>query len=345
MDCLIDFIGIEGCGSASSESGEYINRLLPGIPLESIDKIAQADQITYNGVWEDVQNRASRRFEADVIRAFQERYQVRNITESFDLLKFIDTTSTTAAAAKWRGFTIELIQANNYRWVQSALQFIRLQSIRLYRSAVTAAVNGRVFNLETGEVLYSFTVPANTAAGWTEVSINQSFFAYRVFVAFDSTAVIATELDIQSDVINKFHGCACDFFHEDCQAAIRGAESASLSSEVKDSDITTGDNLYGISAVFSLGCSYHAVVCQNKMQFLMPWAFILGRELMWERVNSSRINRWTIGIDAEKAKKQMADFDEAYKQELMTVIEGITLDQMDCCLQCNAPVQYRESMM
>lgn len=345
MDCLIDFIGIEGCGNAASESGEYINRLLPGIPLESIEKIAQADQVTYAGVWEDVQNRASRRFEADVIRAFKDKYQVRNITEIFDLLKFIDTTSTTAAAAKWRGFTIELIEANNYRWVQSALQFIGLQSIRLYRSAVTPIVNGKVFNLETGEALYAFTIPVNAGAGWTEVNINRRFYAHRIFVAFDSTAVTATELDIQSDIINKFHGCACDFFHEDCQAAIRGAESTTLGSEVKDADITTGDNLFGFSGVFSVGCSYHSIVCQNKMQFLMPWAFILGSELMWERVNSSRINRWTIGIDAEKARKQMTDFHEAYQQELTTVIEGISLDQMDCCLICNAPIQYRESMM
>jgi hypothetical protein len=37
----------------------------------------------------------------------------------------------------------------------------------------------------------------------------------------------------------------------------------------------------------------------------MPWAFLLGRELMWERAYSSRINRWTIGIDAAKAKELM----------------------------------------
>ena len=41
----------------------------------------------------------------------------------------------------------------------------------------------------------------------------------------------------------------------------------------------------------------------------------------------------------------MSDFDIAYHKELETVIEGITLDQMDCCLECNAPVQYRESVM
>ena len=303
MNCLPDYIGIEGCSETTSDSGYYINRLLPGITLESIDKIAQADQVTYKGVWDDVQARAALRFEADVIRAFQSRYQIRNISQSIDLLKFIDAVNNqTAAAAKWRGFTIELVAANQYRRVQSALQCINIQSVRLYRKAVTAAINGKIFNLETGEVISTFTIPVNAAVGWTEVNINLRVFAFRVFVAFDSTAVNCVELDIQSDVINKFASGVCDCFG-DCEAAIRGAESSSLLTNVTDADITDGNNLFGFSGVFSVGCSYNAVVCQNKSQFLMPWAFILGRELMWERVNSSRINRWTIGIDAEKAKK------------------------------------------
>lgn len=346
MNCLIDYILLEGCNNADAASGYYLNRLLPGIPLESIDKIAEADQVTYLEVYSDVQKRAALRFEQDVIREFQSRYQIRGISESFDLLKFIDTVNNqTALAGKWRGFTIELIQENQYRWVQSALQCINIQSVRLYRKAVTADINGKIFNLETGEVLGTFTVPVNAAAGWTEVNISLRTFVPRVFVAFDSTAVNCVELSIDSDIVNKFHGCACEFFFSDCQAAIRGAESSSLLAEVTDDNITTGDNLFGFSGVFSIGCSYHSIVCQNKAQFLMPWAFILGRELMWERLNSSRINRFTIGWDAEKGKKLQSEFDAAYRADLKTVVEGIGLNQYDCCLECNAPIQYRESQM
>jgi hypothetical protein len=344
MNCLIDYIGIEGCGSESPDSGYYINRLLPGVTLESIDKIASADQQTYLGVWQDIQKRAALRFESHVIRAFQERYQIKTIQESFDLGKFIDTADVTAAAAKWRGFTIELVDDNIHRWVDSALQCINLQSISLYRSAVTVALSAKVFNLETGELLATIAIPANAAAGWTTVNVSQRFYAPRILVAYDSTLINSVEFDLTSDLLRRFHDCACEWFG-DCKSVIQGAQSASLSSTVKDADITTGLNMYGLSAVFSVGCSYYSIVCQNKLQFLMPWAFLLGRELMWERAYSSRINRWTIGIDAAKAKELMADFDKFFQEELYTVVEAINLNTGDCCLDCNAPLQYRESMM
>lgn len=344
MRCLKDYIGIEGCGSASPDSGYYINHLLPGITLESIDKIASADQTTYLQVWSDVQDRAVLRFENAVIRAFKERYQIKTITESFDIGKFIDTATTTAAAAKWRGFTIELIEQNNQRWVNSALQTINIQSIKLYRSANTIAFNAKVFNLETGEVLATITIPANTAAGWTEVNVGTKFYAPRIFIGYDSTLVTSVQLDISNDMINWFSDYSCQML-SNCESRVQGATSASLSATVKDADITFGENLFGLSAVFSVGCSYYSLICQNKSAVLMPWAFIVGRELMWERAYSSRINRWTIGIDAEKAKKLMEDFDKFFQEELYTVIDAITLDTADCCLECNAPVQSRESRM
>jgi hypothetical protein len=314
------------------------------MPLESIDKIAEADQVTYAGVWRDVQQRAALRFENDIVRAFQSKYQIRNVTQSLDLLKFIDTVNDqTAAAAKWRGFTIELVQSNIYHWVQSALQTIHIQSIWLYRKAVTAAVTAKVFNLETGEVLATITIPVNTAAGWTEVNVNTRFFAPRLFVAFDSTAVDCVEGDITSDIINRFSDCACAIFN-DCEGAINGAQSTSLLTSVTDSDIATGNNMFGLSGIFSIGCSYYSLVCQNKTQFLMAWAFLLGREMMWERTNSSRINRWTT-IDKDKANEQMEKFNTEYLKELDTVTAGFSLNTGDCCLECNAPVQYRESMM
>lgn len=54
-NCLIDYIGFQVCaGQDAPESNLYINTL-PGISLESIDKIADAEQVTYLGVWNDAQ--------------------------------------------------------------------------------------------------------------------------------------------------------------------------------------------------------------------------------------------------------------------------------------------------
>lgn len=76
MDCLTGYIGIKICGNESSASGLFINSL-PGISLESIDKIATEDQVTYAGVWRDVQAEAQARFYVDVITEITKCYQLQ----------------------------------------------------------------------------------------------------------------------------------------------------------------------------------------------------------------------------------------------------------------------------
>lgn len=75
MTCLIDYIGIRYCGEESPESGVFINSL-PGISLESIDKIANEDQVTFLRVWEDVQQEAATRFFNDFVEKLTECYRL-----------------------------------------------------------------------------------------------------------------------------------------------------------------------------------------------------------------------------------------------------------------------------
>lgn len=76
MSCLDNYIGLRVCGNETSDSGQFINSL-PGISLESIDKIADAEQITYKGVWADVQAEAWNRFFIDVINELTKCYQLQ----------------------------------------------------------------------------------------------------------------------------------------------------------------------------------------------------------------------------------------------------------------------------
>lgn len=68
LTCFIDYIGLSYCAGVyeQPESGLYLNSL-PGISIESIDKIADSEQITYLGVWADVQQSAVAQFRIDVM--------------------------------------------------------------------------------------------------------------------------------------------------------------------------------------------------------------------------------------------------------------------------------------
>jgi len=85
MECLIGYIGIMVCGTESSDSGQFINSL-PGISLESIDKIADSEQITYAGVWRDVQAEAANRFYVDVVTELSKCYQLQPYCDYEDLI-------------------------------------------------------------------------------------------------------------------------------------------------------------------------------------------------------------------------------------------------------------------
>lgn len=77
MQCFVDYIGLSLCAGAyeSPASGIYINSL-PGISMESLDKIADQEQVTYLGVWDDVQANALPDFRVDVMAEIRKCYQL-----------------------------------------------------------------------------------------------------------------------------------------------------------------------------------------------------------------------------------------------------------------------------
>lgn len=86
MQCLVDYIGFFNCdGQAEPESGLYMNTL-PGISLESVDKIANSEQVTYISVWNDAQKEAAVRFKADFMRAVNECYTLSKKCDYEDMI-------------------------------------------------------------------------------------------------------------------------------------------------------------------------------------------------------------------------------------------------------------------
>lgn len=77
MQCFIDHIGLSLCAGVyeSPASGIYINSL-PGLSIESIDKIADKEQLNYRGVWNDVQVNALAQFRLDLMMEVQKCYQI-----------------------------------------------------------------------------------------------------------------------------------------------------------------------------------------------------------------------------------------------------------------------------
>lgn len=327
--CLTDFIGLEGCGTATPDSGLFVN-ILPGISLKSVDKTADSEQVNYAGVWADVQLRAGKRFFTDLRSELSKRYQIKSATDIVDIGDRVDTTITTGAAAKYRGIFVDLdgFQDNNY--IRSNLQQINVQRIRIYLS-VASNPTIKIFNAITGAVLFTGAVTGGVV-GWNEVEVYEKYTARKIFIAYDSTAIAGVNLPI----INT--GC-CD---ADCDSIIYGGES-SITSTVKESGITKANDSFGLSACYDVQCTYEAFVCCHKEIFANALLYLLGSQLLFELQYSPRINFYTT-INAQKAKDLRIEFEAIYKDELMQAMNGINLNTSDCCLECNNQVIIKNSM-
>ena len=87
-DCFIDYIGLQYCTAGvydAPASGIYLTSL-PGISIENTDKIADSEQITYLGVWDDVQKFALAQFRLDVINEMKKCFELNTECDYDELI-------------------------------------------------------------------------------------------------------------------------------------------------------------------------------------------------------------------------------------------------------------------
>src|ERR1700741_5487727 len=186
MQCLLDYIGLKGCKTVIPASGLYINSL-PGISLEIADKIADGEQVTYAGVWNDVQIRALTMLENDIRTGLADRYRLKNPRFSFNLGKQINETNITAAGNDFRGLVLSQKYFNNPFYSDSVLMLGYVQSVSIYASSFDPEQSTTllIYDLETRKQLYSPTITFDHV-GWHDFEINSSFNAREIFIGFDS---------------------------------------------------------------------------------------------------------------------------------------------------------------
>lgn len=345
LTCLTDYIGLRGCSVTTPRSGIYIDQL-PGVELQLLEKISNEQQANFSGVFADIQERAQRRLQNDVVTQFKKRYRLKTITQSFDMGRDVDITSITGTGTNYRGWALEFNRVDQ-DFVDSNLQVHYIQTVDLYFTS-TNATTIVIYDLVTGELLDSTAVAAPSAIGWQTIDIDFNTTRKRIFIAFDTTLLTSVEFDIQKLHNTTGGSSGCFGCGENCVAEIRGA-NATIAAPTA---LTFGNNAFGLGGVVSTKCSFDDFVCNNLDCFTTAYWYALGAELMWERQYSPRLNEFT-AFDRIKAKelKQLFEVrynggtidDIVYEGALNQAIDSIELDQADCCIECNNAVRFMET--
>ncbi len=336
MECLRDYFGIRWCGNTvTPPSGYYINDL-QGVSLKQITSLTDEESATFSSLWNTIQQRAELRFATDVRAAMASRYKVSSLLQGINVGREVGTTATVADANNFKGFTISLLESADFDYIPSPLSCIHIQSLSFYGDAVDAGelVEVAIWDTVTGEKL--FTTNVTIAAGWNNVEVNETMIGsgntatWSVFCGIRTTALSTYELAIPI----SGNSTLC------CRSRIYGA-ATTATSNIKDSDLTTGSSTFGMTGIYSIKCLWDAMVCQNKSLFTRSYLFCLGIELMTEQIYSTNLNSYTT-IGLQRAKELRDEFVIEYQKALAQTCDNMHL-ACDCCVECSDSVQLVES--
>ncbi|HEV2352839.1 MAG TPA: hypothetical protein VGR89_01240, partial [Puia sp.] len=155
--------------------------------------------------------------------------------------------------AQWRGFSIQLTFKNMQRIVASPFQSTFIQELWLYLNAAPESdIPVCIFDMETGDTLDTFSIPAATAVvGWNKVKVLKQYVAYELFCAYDATNVQGTNLYIpptvefySAEMVNWIYGFVF------ANAYVRGAQTIIQNDPTQ---LAWGTQSYGLSGIFSVG--------------------------------------------------------------------------------------------
>lgn len=310
MSCLTDYIGLSGCGATSPASGLFINSL-PGISLKSVESLADGEQKTFIGVWDDVQVRAIKRLELMLNAALSKDYKVKSALYSVNIQP---STYTGLSGA----FTLPAFKFE--KGCNSSLSYHHFESITFKSVSLPATGTFSFYDAETLELLAT----SSKAATGTETTIQLNLDIYRpeVYMVYQSSNGL--------------------YYMDEFESIYNGG-TIIKSGTYSAGTFTQNNYCYGLKINYGVRCSLTNILCHSKDLFAYPLWYLAGSELMMERMVSDRINKYT--IDRKQAEELKAYYDAEAEKALHQAIAGTSISDCDCCIQCDPTYGVREAVL
>ncbi len=336
MDCLENYIALKNCSSVVPESGLYVN-ILPGINTELVDKIATSEQINFLGVWNNVKQRSFLRLKNDVVMKIQERMDFNDVIfQTKNLMPLTPSNTTVSSGAEYRGVYIKIPTTKYAEYYIDILQ--------VYSDAIVTTVM-KVFDVNDGKELYSLGV--NLVVGLNTILVNQ-YFPLRygnleLFIGVDTTGFNSIETyqeqycwydeDCECVSQNSFHG------QRNYSLIIQPAKML-LSDTALYANIHRNSSGFGISVVSQIKCSIEAFICQNRKQLEQALLYLMGAEILMEKIGSPRLNAFTT-TNLENTEYLSLKFEKIYTENLNRSMKTIPLEGEGFCFNCSGGEEVR----
>jgi hypothetical protein len=327
MECLDNFIGLKGCSQEVPESGFHVNGL-PGMSTELVDNIANSEQSSYVAVWSDVKQRAFLRLKDDVVN------YLYNDPENLKPVNFNQVIYQTKKLTKHSHTDVVVAASENYNGVYVKLpesKYVEFYLRELYVYSDTAVDTVlKVFDLNDGTVLYSQDI--SLGPGLNKTTVNKSFSLrygrMEIFIGVDTS-----NFNSVKTYLENYYWYDCDFTC--CDNGTVTIQSASL--PLIESGIYSNLDINGQGKGVAIGaevrCSVEDFICDNRRQLTRAIWYLLGSEMLMQKMGSSRLNYFTAS-NLEQTNFLMESFAKDYKKALKTALDSIPTEK-SLCFDCN----------
>lgn len=323
MNCLKDYVGIRGYGTAPL-SGQYVNQL-PGISLKAIQNTANSEQVTFVALFDDIQDRAWNRLATDLKNKLRSRFKILNARTMIHI-ESGEASEHSVPSPHYLGLLLDSgIDNNGFFAFQVATILLDLPSAQ-------GAVDIKIFD-RTGHLLDTLTV-ASSAEGLNTIVVNKEYAASRIFIAVD-----ASTLTTKLTPLGKDNYSQPFFFLLGRSPGISGGEAMLQTPAF----VALTTNTAGLSAIVTPVCDYSNIVCSDKPAFVNAWMYLLGAELMVERMYSERVNKYTT-VDRDQAAELRDLFTGQYENALDDIAQGLQVTAEDGCIECRETVSRIERL-
>lgn len=343
MECLENYIGLKNCALPEPDSGIYVN-ILPGINTETIDNIASREQINFAGVWQNVKQRSFLRFKNDIIMKIQERTDFKDIIYQTKKLTTLNPTMTAILAGpQYRGVYLRIPTSKYTEYY--------IDTLEVYSDAVVTT-DFKVFDVNDGKEL--FTKSVDLIVGLNSISIDEYFnLRYgnlELFIGVDCTNFNSIQTyQEQYYWYDEDMECvtSASSFHGQRQYSLQiNPASLDKSKMASYPNIERTGIGVGITIVSQIKCSIDVFICQNRKVLEQAILYLLGAELLKEKMASPRLNVTTV-MNLENIEYIRQDFEKTYLNNMSRAMKTIPLEGEGFCFHCGEQmrVEYSGSMV
>lgn len=333
MNCLQNYIGLQGCTTDAPLSGLYINDY-PGMSSELLEKIATPEQASYVGMWNSAQAVAYVRIKRDIQSALFTSAEAQLDQVLFQTRKeFVQQwqqIETTAPSEQLRGVFVS-IQGSKYL-------SLRIKQLFVYNAGSETVTDCPWFIYQTqdGKILDQGTY--DLAPGMNYIPINTEFFSdfdkVNIMAAVDCTNLTTTtgmfsdygwqQMDLE---------CASRFSYLWRNGWSIFPVTAPLNYGLGQS-WSQDNSQSGIYMDAQLLCSLDSFICGMKEFLVDAWANLLCYQILWAKVASPRANYFSQG-NREFTERAMATFLDGYNQSLAIWARQLNLRGEGLCFNCD----------